>query len=86
MEKARQESEKHHKNVVLLIPARTDTSYFHEQIFGHAQVRFVRGRLKFELEDGTPGGAAPFASAIIVYKGDCNEKEKDAQLLPKKCH
>jgi len=37
---------------VLLIPARTDTSYFHEYIYGKAEIRFLRGRLKFTYSDG----------------------------------
>lgn len=44
--------------VVLLIPARTDTAYFHDYIYGKAEIRFLRGRLHFEDEDGKryPGG------------------------------
>ena len=33
--------------VVMLIPARTDTSYFHDYILHKAEIRFVRGRLRF---------------------------------------
>ena len=36
-------------DVVLLIPARTDTSYFHDYIYGKAKIEFIRGRLKFEV-------------------------------------
>lgn len=32
--------------IVLLIPARTDTAYFHDYIYGKAEIRFVRGRLR----------------------------------------
>ena len=44
-------SETHLKNgqyLVMLIPARTDTSYWHDHIFNHAEIEFLRGRLKFE--------------------------------------
>lgn len=34
--------------VVALIPARTDTAYFHDWIYGKADIEFIRGRLKFE--------------------------------------
>lgn len=34
--------------VVALLPARTDTRWFHEHIYGHARIEFLRGRLKFE--------------------------------------
>lgn len=33
--------------VVMLLPARTDTRAFHEYIYHKAEVRFLRGRLKF---------------------------------------
>jgi len=49
--------------VVLLIPARTDTSYFHDYIYGKAEIRFIRGRLKF----GDGRAPAPFPSMIAVY-------------------
>jgi phage N-6-adenine-methyltransferase len=55
--------------VVVLIPARTDTRWWHEWVEGKATVRFLQGRLRFE------GGAkysvreaAPFPSAILVYR------------------
>ena len=38
--------------IVLLIPARTDTSYFHDFIYGRAEIRFIRGRLRFTDDDG----------------------------------
>ena len=55
--------------VVLLIPARTDTAYFHEYIYGKAEIRFIRGRLHFTDEDGNAYGAAPFPSMVVVYNG-----------------
>lgn len=51
--------------VVCLIPARTDTTYWHKYIFGKADdIRFIKGRLKF----GDSKNSAPFPSAVIVYK------------------
>ena len=53
-------------NVVCLIPARTDTKWWHDYVMGKAvEVRFVAGRLKF---NGEKNGSAPFPSAIVVYK------------------
>lgn len=52
--------------IVLLIPARTDTSYWHDYIFDKADVYFIRGRLKFEI-NGEAKDAAPFPSAVVVY-------------------
>lgn len=49
---------------VLLVPARTDTAWWHDWIAGHAsEIRFIRGRLKF----GESKKSAPFPSAIVVY-------------------
>ena len=49
--------------VVMLLPARTDTRWFHDYVYGKAEIRFVRGRLRF-------GGAewnAPFPSMVVIY-------------------
>ena len=49
--KGYEESRKPGTTVVMLIPSRTDTAYFHDWIFGKAsEVRFLRGRLKFTDE------------------------------------
>ena len=62
--KAYKESLKPNTTVVMLIPARTDTSYFHDYIYGKAEIRFIRGRLKF----GNAKNSAPFPSMIAIYK------------------
>jgi site-specific DNA-methyltransferase (adenine-specific) len=49
--------------VVALIPARTDTRWWHESVAGHADVWLLKGRLAFG--DGTQ--AAPFPSALVVW-------------------
>lgn len=54
--------------VVALIPSRTDTSYWHDYIEGKQEVRFIRGRIKFETENG-PMDAAPFPSAVVIFQG-----------------
>ena len=60
----------------MLVPARTDTRWWHDYINGNpdAQVRFLRGRLKF----GDSKNSAPFPSAIVIF---CNLKleAKDAK-------
>lgn len=50
--------------VVMLLPARTDTKWFHKYIYGRAEIRFVRGRLKF----GGSQNAAPFPSMVVIFK------------------
>lgn len=42
-----------HAKVVMLIPARTDTAYFHDYIYHKAKVTFLRGRLRFEVGGGS---------------------------------
>lgn len=51
--------------VVFLIPARTDTSYFHKYIYGKAEIRFIKGRIKF----GGSKNSAPFPSMICILRG-----------------
>lgn len=53
----------------LYYPARTDTSYFHDYIYGKAEIRFIRGRLRFTDEDGNSTNSAPFPSMIVIYNG-----------------
>ena len=48
--------------VVCLIPARTDTKWWHDHA-AHGEVRFIRGRLKF----GGSKNSAPFPSAVVVF-------------------
>ena len=59
-----EQSQKPNTTVVMLIPARTDTRYFHDYIYGKAEIRFIKGRLKF----GDATTAAPFPSMIVIYR------------------
>lgn len=59
---------------VLLLPARTDTKVFHEYIWKKAEIRFVRGRLRF-FNDTKEGAPAPFPSMIVVFRN--NEANDD---------
>lgn len=58
--------------VVMLIPARTDTKWFHEYIYQKQEIRFVRGRIKF----GDSKNSAPFPSMVVVFRGGKGVKEK----------
>ena len=51
--------------VVMLLPARTDTRWFHEYINNRAEIRFIKVRLKF----GNSKNAAPFPSMVVVFRG-----------------
>jgi site-specific DNA-methyltransferase (adenine-specific) len=50
--------------LVYLVPARTDTAWFHDYCLKAAEIRFIRGRLKF----GSSKYNAPFPSMIVVFK------------------
>lgn len=63
VEKAAKESRKEKTTVVMLLPARTDTKWFHKYIYGRATIRFIRGRLKF----GGSKNSAPFPSMIVIF-------------------
>ena len=64
VKKCYEESRKENTTVVMLIPARTDTSYFHDYIYNKAkEIRFIRGRLKF----GNAKNPAPFPSMVVVF-------------------
>jgi site-specific DNA-methyltransferase (adenine-specific) len=65
VEKAYRESQHDNTLVVLLIPSRTDTRYFHNFIYQRAEIRFVKGRLKF----GQSKNSAPFPSMVVVFRG-----------------
>ena len=58
--------------VVMLLPARTDTRWFHDYIYEKAEIRFIKGRLKF----GDSKNSAPFPSMVVVYRkgeGDADD-------------
>lgn len=58
--------------VVMLLPARTDTKYFHNYIWDHekhqtrpgVELRFIKGRLKF----GGAANSAPFPSMVVIFR------------------
>lgn len=55
--------------VVMLIPARTDTIMFHDYILGKAEIRFIKGRVNFEIDGQKSKDPAPFPSMIVVFNG-----------------
>ena len=55
------------KTSVFLLPARTDTKWFHNLALEYAtEIRFLKGRLTFK---GCKH-PAPFPSILVIYKGD----------------
>ena len=63
------ETEKKDTIIVMLIPARTDTKYFHDYIYKkpNVEIRFIKGRLKF-VGKQKGSGSAPFPSMIVIFK------------------
>ena len=72
--KGYEESRKPNTKVVMLIPARTDTKYWHDYVLRASEVYFVKGRLKF----GDSQNSAPFPSAVVVFD---DSLEQRAQLF-----
>lgn len=66
VKKSWEEGRKKNTIVVMLIPARTDTSYFQDYIYNRSEIRFISGRVKFG--DGKSG--APFPSMIVIFRGE----------------
>ena len=60
--KAYEEAQKPNTSVVCLLPARTDTAWFHDYCV-KGNITFLRGRLKF----GGCRNSAPFPSMIVVF-------------------
>lgn len=65
VEKCYREGTKDNTTVVMLIPARTDTRYFHNFILHRSEIRFVEKRVKF----GGSKWNAPFPSMIVIFRG-----------------
>lgn len=54
----------HGSTVVVLLPARTDTKWFHSLVIPHAEIRFLAGRLSFD----DAKGRAPFPSMLAIFR------------------
>lgn len=55
----------HGSIVVMLLPARTDTRWWHDYVMLASEIRLIKGRLKF----GDSKNSAPFPSCIVVFRG-----------------
>lgn len=77
VKKAYEESCKDDTTVVMLIPARTDTKYWHDYAMKAEEIRLIKGRLKF----GGGNNSAPFPSAVIVFSGEGNDPVENPPKL-----
>ena len=64
VKKAYEEHQRTGCTVVMLLPSRTDVRWFHDYILGKAEIRFIKGRLKF----GENKNSAPFPSIVVIYR------------------
>lgn len=64
VKKAKEAAQQGKATVVCLLPARTDTAWWHDYAMKADEIRLIRGRLKF----GDGKGSAPFPSAVVVFK------------------
>jgi phage N-6-adenine-methyltransferase len=62
VKKAYDESKKN-KLVVCLLPARTDTKWWHDYVLKSNHIHFIKGRLRFN----NLNSSAPFPSAIVIF-------------------
>lgn len=62
--------------VVMLLPARTDTKWFHEYIYNkkYVEIRFIQGRLKF----GGSKNSAPFPSMIVIFRKSIDKRKGES--------
>lgn len=66
VKKCYEEGRKPNTAVVALLPVSTSAEWFHKYVWGKAELRFVRRRIRFV---GAPF-TAPFSSVIAIYKTD----------------
>ncbi len=83
LEKARHEVDLGNSRcVVALVPARTDTSWWHSHVSGVADILLLRGRISFG--EGTT--AAPFPSAVLGYGLTAEQRDKLFAAFPDAMH
>lgn len=63
--------------VVCLLPARTDTAWWHDYVMRAVEIRFVQGRLRF----GGAANGAPFPSCVVIFRpGECQPVVKSMSI------
>jgi phage N-6-adenine-methyltransferase len=67
--KARHEAERG-ALVVGLLPASTDLAWWHDDVVGRAEVRYLRGRVRF-ITDGPYRASGFFASVVVIWRPFC---------------
>lgn len=80
VKKASEESARHNITVVMLLPARTDTRFFHDYIYNkpNVEVRFIRGGLKFLTSVQDVPNTAPFPSMLVIFNKSAVKSNQSA--------
>lgn len=85
VKKAFEESQKPDTKVVMLLPCRPDVKWFHDYCLPYAEIRYIKGRLKF----GKSKNSAPFPSMICIFpkqhKTDVETNIFDIEELYENC-
>ncbi len=68
--------------IIALVPARTDTRWWHDSIAGSADVWMLKGRLAF----GDGSVPAPFPSAIVVWSPQTQHRAALVAAFPDAWH
>lgn len=68
IEKAHHESCENNVTGIALIYARTDTKWWHAFIEGKAEVHFIQGRVRFEMDGRPSKHVAPFPSCWVIWR------------------
>ena len=63
--KAYETHQQYGNTIVMLLPARTDTCWFHDYIYGQADIKFIKGRLRFSGSKCN----SPFPNMIVIFQG-----------------
>lgn len=76
-----------HGNGVALIFARTETIGFHRWVWERATgLKFLKGRIRFHLRDGTPGRTTGGAPSVLIAYGERNYRAlEDATEIAGRC-
>lgn len=77
VKKSYEEGCKEGTTVVMLIPARTDTKYWHDYAMKADEIRLIKGRLKF----GGGKNSAPFPSAVVVFRNGSGDPVENPPTL-----
>ncbi len=82
VERARAEAVAGKIRVCVLVMARTDTAFFHDELMKAQELYFIRGRLRFTRNDGHTG-PAPCGSLVALFDGRWHTKSPQIKTMEK---